>query len=110
MTSAKRRSEFGEASEMTSAKHRSEFGEASEMTSAKRGSTVFGETSERVRRSFGVPFSASVGGGKVLHRHSGRLASTALEHFLHMHVRSFNEIFVENLIRASIDEDRSLAT
>ena len=60
MTSAKRRSEFGEASEMTSAKHRSEFGEASEMTSAKRGSTVFGETSERVRRSFGVPFSASV--------------------------------------------------
>ena len=45
---------------MTSAKRRSEFGEASEMTSAKRGSTVFGETSERVRRSFGVPFSASV--------------------------------------------------
>ena len=30
------------------------------MTSAKRGSTVFGETSERVRRSFGVPFSASI--------------------------------------------------
>ena len=41
-------------------KLRSEFGEALEMTSAKRGSTVFGETSERVRRSFGVPFSASI--------------------------------------------------
>ena len=33
----------------------------------KRGSTVFGETSERVRRSFGVPFSASIPSYSVLY-------------------------------------------
>ncbi|MCG8621846.1 MAG: hypothetical protein MJE68_07600 [Proteobacteria bacterium] len=57
--------------ELTRVIHRSEFGEASEVTSAKCESAVFGETSERVRKSFGVSSeklrSALLGFHKILH-------------------------------------------